>query len=586
MIYELLPAEHRRRDAELGHPLRSLLAPVEAEYQRLRDGIDATYANWFVETCAADVLPLIGALLGVDDGAGTTRASVADAVRVRRIEGTAAGLARAVRNATGWPTRVVESLPLVAMTQHVRRIRPDAVRTPDLRDPARPQDRALRTADVRGPYLPNHVRVHVYRTEAQPMYGVHPRVAPPGHWARTFDPGGRDRPLYARTDPPVALDHLTLRRLAREGDLDRVLRIELAGQAVPADRIRTANLGIWRQPDADVVAVDPVRGRFALGTAFDASAAIRADLAFGGRGDLGAGPGDRRSLLDAVGAAPPASANWQFVVTAGHDLAEAVRAWDARRATAGGGTGVIRIADNAPHRGSLTLTAAGDERLIVYAADGACPYVDGSVTVAGAVVLAGLRVEGAVSTGDDSALVLTGCTVGGVVSTGPDALRIHRCVSGPIRSGRAALTVSESVVHGDIDATGAEVTFDAVTLLGGLNARTLDAADSILAGPVTLTGAAPGFLRHCSAPTAPDGLRREHCSPDGVVPRFESTDPDHPAFGQLSAAGPAEIARGGQDGEEMGAYRFLRQPAGLDEVRAQFDRHLRLGLTADVTLAT
>ncbi|MFG1922716.1 hypothetical protein [Cryptosporangium sp. NPDC048952] len=591
MIYELLPAEHRIRDAELGHPLRALLEPIEAEYQRLRSGIDGRYADLFVETCSAEVLPLIGALLAVDDGGVVARGSVANAVRVRRAEGTAAGLARAVRDATGWAAHVVESLPLLASTQHVNYRRPAAVRTPDVRDPDRGGP-SFRSVAVRGPYRPDHVQVHVHRIEAQPACGLRPGAVSDRPWAWTFDPAGRDRQLYVRADPPIPLDHRTLRRLARAGELDTALRIVLQDGPVAMARVRSADLGTWVRPADDTVAVDPVRGRFALGSAVTKLGGIRVDVAFGGAGDIGAGPGEHRALLAAADAPLPTSPEWQFVVADGRTLTDAVSAWDARAGTAPGTTGVIRILDSVTQPGPVAFTAAAGEHLIVVAADGACPYVDGGVTVTGDVVLAGLRVRGAVAVSDKGApsLVLVGCTVGGV-TVGATRTRLHRCVTSALSvpaGVRCALSISESVVQSSgIDAPAADVVLDAVTLFGSLSARTLTATDSILLEPPNLGG--PGTLSHSYAPPGGGTLRRAHCRPEGdpsAVPRFASTAPDDPAFGQLSPVCPDSIARGARDGEEMGAYRFLRRPAGLDHLRAQFDRHLRLGLTADVTFAT
>ena len=95
-VYDLLPAVHRNRDAELGHPLRALLEPVEEELRRLREDIDGLYDNWFVETCAEWVLPYLGDLLGVEpvaaspDGAAPRRAFIANTLRHRRRKGTPA----------------------------------------------------------------------------------------------------------------------------------------------------------------------------------------------------------------------------------------------------------------------------------------------------------------------------------------------------------------------------------------------------------------------------------------------------------------------------------------------------------------
>ncbi|MGW0201706.1 phage tail protein, partial [Nonomuraea sp. NPDC003201] len=87
----LLPAIHRSRDEERGHPLRALLRIIEEQVRVIDDDLDTWYANWFVETCDEWIVPYVAALVGIDRE-GVSRAEVADAVAVRRRKGTAAAL--------------------------------------------------------------------------------------------------------------------------------------------------------------------------------------------------------------------------------------------------------------------------------------------------------------------------------------------------------------------------------------------------------------------------------------------------------------------------------------------------------------
>ena len=118
-LFGLLPAVHRLRDAENGHPLRALLAVLESELVALEQATQAQYENWFIETCDDWIVPRIGELLGLPvPPAGTVPAAlprllVADAIRHRRRKGVATALEAVARDVSGWPTRVVEYFPLL-----------------------------------------------------------------------------------------------------------------------------------------------------------------------------------------------------------------------------------------------------------------------------------------------------------------------------------------------------------------------------------------------------------------------------------------------------------------------------------------
>jgi len=120
LLYRLMPAVYRDRDLDPGEgpgqPLRALLGTVDAEYDRLHANVLALYDAWFVETCAEWMLPYLAAQVGVpglDDPLrtfSTTRARVANAVRLARRKGTPWALSGAVRDATAWQL-TVEPLP-------------------------------------------------------------------------------------------------------------------------------------------------------------------------------------------------------------------------------------------------------------------------------------------------------------------------------------------------------------------------------------------------------------------------------------------------------------------------------------------
>ncbi|MFD9118730.1 phage tail protein [Streptomyces bottropensis] len=399
-VYDLLPAVHRNRDAELGHPLRALLEPVEEELRRLREDIDGLYDNWFVETCAEWVLPYLGDLLGVEpvaaspDGAAPRRAFIANTLRHRRRKGTPATLEELAQDITGLPAKVVEYFQLLGTTQHVNHPRLGNLRTPDLRDTGRlgllgtPFDQMARTADVRhvdrgrGRYNLGAVGLHLWRLSSHPYTDVDARAvdAAAGRW--TFDPAGRDLPLFTRprggltreTEIPAPLHRLTLHQHMEQllSGPDPVFRIRLP----EPHRLIVADLSEWTRPPettdgAPWIAVDPLLGRFTLPPGMEPDR-VRVDFNQGSPGDIGAGPHDRRATLaaalSAAGTPWPDTVDWQIGVSRNHvqdpsepadgrvvaTLGEAVRAWNTRPDRAPGQTGVIVVTDSATYHENLT----------------------------------------------------------------------------------------------------------------------------------------------------------------------------------------------------------------------------------------
>ena len=71
-LFELLPAIHRIRDAELAKshglargPLEELMAVLTEQIAIAEESLDQCYDDLFIETCADWVVPYLGDLLGV-----------------------------------------------------------------------------------------------------------------------------------------------------------------------------------------------------------------------------------------------------------------------------------------------------------------------------------------------------------------------------------------------------------------------------------------------------------------------------------------------------------------------------------------
>jgi hypothetical protein len=456
--YELLPAVYRIRDAERGHALRDLLQVVEQEWRLLREDVDGLHDDWFVETCREWVLPYLGDLLGVrglapvPGGVATHRALVANTIRYRRRKGTAPVLEQLARDVTGWPARVVEYFQLLGTNQYLDHVRPANARTPDLRAAGRlelldtPFDTIAHTADVRhidvrrGRHNIVNIGLHLWRLASYAVDAADARAvdAARGRW--TFDPAGRDRPLFNRPHTEVEITQLAdevnvpgpLRRRPLHEELTPggrpvflagpvpAFRIRLADdQPVPLDRLHCCDLTDWRRPDGgpdDVqVAVDPVLGRLTLPVGVE-PARVRVDYAYGFPGDVGAGPHDRRATLaDALAVAgtpwptdPDPARFWQIGVA--RDLApvpgeivgsvaEAVQAWHDRPDAGPGQVGVIAVLDSATYGDEpadvLDVTVPGGTRLLLVAAgwpDREDPLHPGTrVRDRGVLVATGLR---------------------------------------------------------------------------------------------------------------------------------------------------------------------------------------------------
>lgn len=431
-LFDLLPAVHRIRDVERGGPLRALLSVIEREVALVESDISRLYDNWFVETCDEWVVPYLGDLLGVralaplDGEVFTQRSFVANTIGYRRRKGTASVLEQLARDVTGWPAHVVEFFLLLEWTQYANHVRPGNLRTPDLRDTnalellGGPFETAAHTADVRhvdrrrGRYNIPNVGLFLWRLQPYAVgLGSARDVGLAGEERYTFDPVGRDAPLFNTPRTETDISHLSreenvpgsLRRRALYDELEAVrqalaqdaqpsfvsFRADAPGpvlevtvdddaEPIPPEFVLICNLADWRRPedtksyvravDGDVrvreirVAVDPVLGRLTFPKGVSHSR-VRVGFAYGFSGDVGGGPYDRRALLRASQAvADPrwkdGEVVWQMGVSSDavpvsgevvSTLSEAVRAWNAQPA---GTVGVIAVMDSATYQENLT----------------------------------------------------------------------------------------------------------------------------------------------------------------------------------------------------------------------------------------
>jgi hypothetical protein len=241
-LWALLPEVYRAQDTDqfgANGPLRELINRIGTQAANVRRNIDRLWEDQSIETCDDWVIPYIADLVATNlvqglDARGQ-RLDVANTISYRRRKGTVGVLEQIANDITGWDAKVVEFFRRLGRTRHgldpplARPLQPgDAVaqlqqteglvgpvtRTPigglaDLRNPAGAAgtgtafDEYFHTADTRAGHggtgwynIPN-IGVFVWRLQTFPRGPVTP-VAVQGcpQWF-TFDPTGRDVPLFA-----------------------------------------------------------------------------------------------------------------------------------------------------------------------------------------------------------------------------------------------------------------------------------------------------------------------------------------------------------------------------------------------------
>jgi len=174
-----------------------------------------------------------------------------------------------------------------------------------------------------------------------------------------------------------------------------------------------------------------------------------------------------------------------------------------------------------------------------------------------------------------------------------------------------------SVVDSIVDATGsiaiaapaADASIQTSTILGAIGSassggvRTLEAGNSIFTAPVFVERRQTGCVRFCYTAPGSRTPRSYRSQPDlalqnaadpmmraatlaRLAPVFTSFAYGDPGYAQLGQACAAEIRSGAEDGSEMGAFDFLKQPQRVENLRASLDEFLRFGLEAGIFFVT
>ncbi|HEY5151329.1 MAG TPA: hypothetical protein VIJ23_16230 [Mycobacterium sp.] len=436
-LYDLVPAIHRTRDAELGYPLRDLLRVIGTQVSVVEDDIAALYENWFIETAAVWAVPYIGDLVGYRpvSEAGDLNSASPDEVRVlvprREVAGTIAAhrrkgtltlLEELARDVAGWPGRGVEFARLLAVFAHLNHQHPDRGRAVDVRDVdaldrlGGPFDTLAHSVDVRrinsahrrGTFNIPEVCVHVWRMRSYPVSWAPAtcieEVSPSSF---TFSVLGNDAPLYRKAIPEpdsfsVAGEAnlpVPLRPRALAAELaaqlagtaagaavygpDRTFAIEIGvrrgngvrRQPVQPEQLVVADLTDWSyRPRRGTVAVDPVLGRLAFPPSHP-PLGVWVSYRYGFSADIGGGEYPRRPVAPAPGTFYQAvSRSGPRTPGAVGSIERALNKWRAVRAEQP--TAVIEILDSEVYVEPLSLTLYRGESVQIRAADRARPIID------------------------------------------------------------------------------------------------------------------------------------------------------------------------------------------------------------------
>ena len=640
-------------------PLKALLTAFVGELAVLEENLEQLYDDLFIETCAPWVVPYIADLLGSEplhragDERGLARAEVAHTIALRRRKGTAAALEQLARDLTGRNARVVEMFQLLATTQYMNHIRKDNQVTPSMRGGGALEwvgtafDRFPHTLDVRriasrrGRYNIPNIAIFLWRVDAHRLNRSPAVPEPAGDLTSTrwrFSPLGNDVKLHTRPEAEDEITHLAEPINVPVPISRRVLRAHLEQYYGPGkslllhegateigiDRVVVCNLsdvgvGWAHDAPANVIAIDPVLGRLAIGPGFNPTGPILVTYHYGAIGSIGGGEYSRTLSSDRSPSVVRVPADQPTIQAA---------------VTALGGAGVVEIVGNGRYVEALTLTAAADATLEVRAAQGSRPMIDltapmklaggaGSTITLDGLLIGGKGLSATGATNQLGRLELTHCTlVPGLVlgsagapaqpkaasltvSVAGVAVIVRRSILGTMRVDPGSrCEVSDSIVDscsvdqpafaapgGTKPLPGGELVTDAVTVIGTTACSRLEASNSIFLGTVAVTRRQEGCVRFSYLPPGSSSPRRYRCQPDDGEarvnnPRFTSLRYGAPAYGQLTSRTAAAIGRGADDESEMGAYHLLYQPQLEANLATRLQEFLRAGLQAGIFYAS
>lgn len=596
-LYALLPAWYRAQDASVGldasgrAPIEAWLARVEQSFEALHAATSAAYDDWFVETCAPELLRAIGGLVGLElEGPALPgdRRLVANAIHRWRRKGSAWALWDALEGASGWRVelREFENELLATRATGYASARSEAWSTAEPKRPGRTTPALGASA---GPSL-RRIEVRVRRSFEVVVEDADPAALGDGWYA--FDAGG-------------------LRCSVPEHDVR--VRVRVDGAPVALHAADAALLEAWEStpeqpPSARQALLDAERGRFWLPEPPRES--VRVDWVCRRPGPIGAGlPSEAASPFNAAlpGAGrqrhEAASGVFRALVSRAFTDAElgsrCFRSLDAALAARPAGCDAdVRVLDSGRY-GSLVARLEPGCTLSLRSHPGELPCI-AELHVEGALGLTGILVAGDVEV--TGRAELHAASVRGRLALGGG--RIARSLVGPVEVTCAAeLQVRDSVIgdHRAYEARprdGADARslggphVDAIvldarrsTFLGSVHVGEVSRAENCLfRGLLTIRRPHAGRFDHSPHPrgsrVAPDAERFAF-EPD-EAPRFASLAPT--AAGYAVLLGPEALLRSASNGGEPGAFHALHAHARLARLERELERFLPAGFEASVEL--
>ncbi len=617
LLYSLLPAHYRLTDAERGETLRGLMGVLDEIRQKLHADIGKLHDNWFIETCEEWAIPYIADLLGVEmhhsiasAGIFNQRPFVGRTIHYRRRKGTVTVLENIARDVSGWPVKAVEFFQHLTWSQHLNHLRMELALNPYPAGSLRLNPSAIHrvgTANIRdidgceriggafntvshsfdmrplgqlsGHFGIDHIGLFTWRINAQPLRAMTPRRSQSYADGFMFDPAGARRKLYtnprSQLDPDAPRDEHSVPAPVRPAAFwsapeayygsgpDAACAIYESGTRVDQSRILCKNLSAWSPPPSGMIAIDPVRGRFAYAPG-ESAEFLTVDYTWGFGLSIGGGPYDRRESVVSV-------LSTDYAVTIAADgsgdfssLAAAIAGWD-QTAHA---RAVLTILDNATYREALNVSLSADVKLVLQARNRARPHVQliddagdpgvlriiGGAGARAVIECDGLYVEGAISIDADSLkkLTLRHCTMipgRAVLETGiaahpaepsiafahdsvEHAVTIHRSICGPLimEENGGSITVTESILDhparqsviagvADDSAPGPDVSIQTSTVVGEIRARQITlASDTLFVHRIMVKRKQLGCMRYCYIDEIESVTpRRFKCQPENTI---------------------------------------------------------------------
>ncbi|MEU3708786.1 hypothetical protein [Streptomyces catenulae] len=180
--------------------------------------------------------------------------------------------------------------------------------------------------------------------------------------------------------------------------------------------------------------------------------------------------------------------------------------------------------------------------------------------------------------------------IGDEVGTDPLPIQLRDSILDATGTDRAALSAP------DCRHAHAELSAHRTTVLGEVHVHAVRIAEnSLFTGLLRVARRQVGCVRFSYLPPGSRTPRRHRCPPDPagvgteaapVRPLLRGTRYGTPWYGQLAAGCPEEIARGAEDGAELGAYHDLYLPQRTDSLRARLAEYTPAGTDAGIVFVT